>query len=217
MENVGEKFPSFEDSQSEDRLHTVISPQEISPSSKTPPVKNWPVRKASQRGWETRNCTVQHTSKHHPKRSVSEAFDNFRQRRGSITANTQELAEALKAPVSYKLVVSNPTIRNCNDGVDTCIGAVHRLVYDVGSDEHILEIYIKCLSEARYVDDRPIRVCVIMVYNFRLPGFRLPWAENSHTRTKEWNQIPVQGSYCYCDASSSFPTPGPSSQLNRHI
>jgi solute carrier family 35, member E1 len=104
MENAGEKFPSFEDTRSEDKLHTIASPLEISPSINSLPVNNWPPRKSSQTGWEYKNGGG--LQKHRPKRSVSEAFDNFRQRRGSISANTQELAEALKAPISYKLIVS---------------------------------------------------------------------------------------------------------------
>ena len=108
MENAGEKFPSFEDTRSEEKLHSVASPHAISPSVNPLPVSNWPARKSSRTGWENRNGGG--LQKHRPKRSVSEAFDNFRQRRGSISANTQELAEALKAPISYKLIVSTSLV-----------------------------------------------------------------------------------------------------------
>ncbi len=104
MEHVGEKFPSFEDTRSNEKLHTVSSPQQITAPVNPLFVNNWPVRKSSQTGWESRNGGGLH--KHRPKKSVSEAFDNFRQRRGSVSANTHELAEALKAPISYKLIVS---------------------------------------------------------------------------------------------------------------
>jgi hypothetical protein len=103
MENVGEKFPSFEDRRYEEKAYPVFSPRDISSPANSLPVNNWPIRKSSQTGWENRNGGGLY--KHRPKRSVSEAFDNLRQRRGSISANTQELAEALKAPVSYKLIV----------------------------------------------------------------------------------------------------------------
>jgi solute carrier family 35, member E1 len=111
MEKVGEKFPSFEDSRSEEKLHPFLSPQEISSPVNSLPVNNWPVRRSSQTGWENRNGGGLY--KHRPKRSVTEAFDNFRQRRGSISANTQELAEALKAPVSYKLIVRASFLLYC--------------------------------------------------------------------------------------------------------
>jgi solute carrier family 35 protein E1 len=42
---------------------------------------------------------------HRPRRSVSDAIRNLRERRGSVSENAQELAEALKAPVSYRLIV----------------------------------------------------------------------------------------------------------------
>lgn len=103
MEHVGEKFPSFEETRSEEKLHPPAGPQHSRPPINALPVNNRPVRKSSQTGWESRDGRLH---KHRTKRSVSEAFDNFRQRRGSITANTHELAEALKAPISYKLIVS---------------------------------------------------------------------------------------------------------------
>lgn len=103
MDHVGEKFPSFEDSRLEDKLHPVASPQSISSPINPLVGNNWPLRKSSQTGWENRNGGRLH--KYRSKRSVSEAIDNFRQRRGSISVNTQELAEALKAPISYKLIV----------------------------------------------------------------------------------------------------------------
>lgn len=43
---------------------------------------------------------------HRPKRSVSDAINKIRTRQGSVSENAQELAEALKAPVSYRLIVS---------------------------------------------------------------------------------------------------------------
>ena len=38
-------------------------------------------------------------------KSLSEAIRTIHARRGSVSANAQEIAEALKAPVSFKLVV----------------------------------------------------------------------------------------------------------------
>ncbi|KAK2802972.1 suppressor of loss of ypt1 [Onygenales sp. PD_10] len=42
--------------------------------------------------------------KHRPRKSISEAIGGFRTRNASVSVNAQELAEALRAPVSYKLV-----------------------------------------------------------------------------------------------------------------
>ena len=39
-------------------------------------------------------------------KSLSEALRTIHERRGSVTENAHELAEALKAPVSLKLIVS---------------------------------------------------------------------------------------------------------------
>lgn len=44
-------------------------------------------------------------SRHVPQKSLSDAIRTIRTRKGSVSANAQELAEALKAPVSFQLVV----------------------------------------------------------------------------------------------------------------
>lgn len=42
------------------------------------------------------------------RKSLSDAFRTVRTRKGSVSQNAQEIASALKAPVSLKLVVSTP-------------------------------------------------------------------------------------------------------------
>lgn len=42
--------------------------------------------------------------KHRPRKSISEAISTIRSRNASMTANAQEIAEALRAPISYKLI-----------------------------------------------------------------------------------------------------------------
>lgn len=46
-------------------------------------------------------------TRHGRQKSLSDAFHNIRTRRGSVSANAHELADALKAPVSPKLIVSS--------------------------------------------------------------------------------------------------------------
>ncbi|EGD88243.1 hypothetical protein H112_04728 [Trichophyton rubrum D6] len=41
---------------------------------------------------------------HRPRKSISEALGSFRTRGTSVSVNAQELAESLKAPISYKLI-----------------------------------------------------------------------------------------------------------------
>jgi solute carrier family 35, member E1 len=101
MDNAKEQFPPYEDLRPDFKPNTVIN---SSPSTTSSPVGPWPARRSSPSGRDTKKLGGLH--RHRPKRSVGEAFDNFRQRRGSISANTQDLAEALRAPISYKLIVS---------------------------------------------------------------------------------------------------------------
>jgi hypothetical protein len=104
-----EKFPSFDET-ANFHLNTQIkstavtdSPAELTPAQ--PPFQDfrWPARNSSQRHREGRNSQVY---THRSRRSVSDALNNLRTRQGSVSENAQDLAEALKAPISYKLIVS---------------------------------------------------------------------------------------------------------------
>ena len=97
-------FPTPESQVSDDKLQPVSSPEEFPPFRRSGSNDRWTPRKSSQdrRGSRPYSSPYRH---HASKRSVSEALDNFRARRGSVSANAQELADALSAPVSYKLIV----------------------------------------------------------------------------------------------------------------
>src|SRR5882757_9644096 len=102
-----ERFPSFDDTPPNLHINSsgvAESPLEISPGQLLNHEIKWPVRKMSQRLRDARPAGVY---THRPRRSVSDAIHKFRTRQGSVSENAQELAEALKAPVSYKLIVSD--------------------------------------------------------------------------------------------------------------
>ena len=103
-----ERFPSFDHSTPPNfplnAPFIAESPQEISPSPFPTGELRWPHRKMSQRLRDARPGGV-YTHRH--RRSVSDALHRIRTRQGSVSDNAQELAEALKAPISYKLIVSD--------------------------------------------------------------------------------------------------------------
>ncbi|KAH8691104.1 putative ER to Golgi transport protein [Talaromyces proteolyticus] len=60
----------------------------------------WQSRKAAGHViWDPRAA-----SKHRPRKSISETISTIRMRNSSMSANAHEIAEALRAPVSYKLI-----------------------------------------------------------------------------------------------------------------
>jgi len=58
------------------------------------------------KAWGSGTINVAGPRGHGRQRSLTDAMRNIRDRRGSMGANAHELAEALKAPLSVKLVVS---------------------------------------------------------------------------------------------------------------
>ncbi|KAJ6107919.1 hypothetical protein N7523_009242 [Penicillium sp. IBT 18751x] len=74
-----------------------------SPSVKYASGEPWEPRKSAFYSREHANGSARN-SKHRPRKSISEAITTIRTRNGSVSANAQELAEALRAPVSYRLI-----------------------------------------------------------------------------------------------------------------
>lgn len=97
-EASNERFPSFEDEPRRASL-AQISESPLETSTPIVPEYKWPARSNSQR--------LNRPAGHRHRKSVSEALNKFRARQGSVSENAHELAEALKAPVSYKLIVSD--------------------------------------------------------------------------------------------------------------
>ncbi|KPI37993.1 putative transporter C83.11 [Cyphellophora attinorum] len=91
-----EKFPSF-DLEARRPSLAQITESPLETSAPIVPEYKWPARSNSGRA-------TNRAAGHRHRRSVSEALKNFRTRQGSVTDNAHDLAEALKAPVSYKLI-----------------------------------------------------------------------------------------------------------------
>ncbi|KAL9057578.1 MAG: hypothetical protein Q9206_002283 [Seirophora lacunosa] len=64
----------------------------------------WPAKKESHIAWSNGHLSAT-PSKHARQKSISEAIRTIRTRKGSVSANAAELAHALKAPVSVKLII----------------------------------------------------------------------------------------------------------------
>ncbi|KAJ5907995.1 hypothetical protein N7495_000677 [Penicillium taxi] len=74
--------------------------------SRTPSVKyneTWEPRKTALYSRDLVNGSFRNP-KQRPRKSISETITTIRARNGSMSANAQELAEALRAPVSYRLI-----------------------------------------------------------------------------------------------------------------
>jgi solute carrier family 35 protein E1 len=105
-----EKFPEHTDG-------FISQPEGRSPSPRrvnsqlngfTPSVDRWQPRRKSMSGLAQWSGGSIEGRSHGRQKSLSDAFRTIRTRRGSVSANAHEIAEALKAPVSPKLIVRNP-------------------------------------------------------------------------------------------------------------
>ena len=112
-----EKFPDFDHSISREYLVTFDENENTAATSSRSPSpaktngtlhsERWLSRKESHLAWGNYNG---HTNLAPPRRdgrqrSLSDAFKTIRSRKASVSENAHEIAEALKAPVSFKIVV----------------------------------------------------------------------------------------------------------------
>lgn len=102
MTSPVDKFPPYSD----EPYDTSVHPGEPQSSStiKYAPKDLWEPRKTSIFSREHGNGPVR-SSRHRSRKSISEAISAIRTRNASMSANAQELAQALRAPVSYQLIV----------------------------------------------------------------------------------------------------------------
>lgn len=206
-----ERFPSLDVSRSNENRYPVASPVEFTPTQAVTEKHKWPARRSSQRGRE--NGRVPGLHSHRTRRSVSDAINNFRVRRGSVSENAQELAEALKAPVSYRLIVSCLKHMDFITPANTCVGSLCGLVHDFCSDQHLIEINLDCLSKTGHLDNTSIRICLYLVPHPRIPRIGLPQSQEINTSAQKWHHAAFKGSDVYCVAALGVPAPRPSVEL----
>lgn len=112
--NATFKFPAFQPdllpTPEEDNIYGLSSSRSASPSHAAQtngsaiPGDRWHPRKEARFGGMNGSSSGS-SNRHGRQKSLSEAFRTIRTRKGSVSQNAHELADALKAPLSPKLIV----------------------------------------------------------------------------------------------------------------
>lgn len=116
--NPREKFPDFDASQSGDYCPEYDDSQSgrngfartSSPAKANGLLhtERWQTRKDNHLAWGDGHLNVAGPRQHGRHRSLSDAFRNIRTRKASVSENAHEIAEALKAPISLRILVGEP-------------------------------------------------------------------------------------------------------------
>jgi len=170
-----ERFPSFDINTPPTFQLPPITESPVDVTSGQPLLSDpkWQFRRTSQK---TRDPWHTGPHSHRTRRSVSDALHKFRTRQGSVTDNAQELAEALKAPVSYKLIVGEKKVYFQTPRL-TFLGSLYCMVHDLGTHEHILKVDYERISQACDVDHCSIRLGRTMVFSVGFNRISVPFAE----------------------------------------
>lgn len=175
-----DKFPEFEESP----MSTTDDPNShlTTPTIRHPQEDYWQPRKNGHVAWDHPNGVVPHSS-HRPRKSIGETIASLRTRNASVAVNAHELADALKAPVSYKLIVSRKPLPilellflwGLTRYFPLCPpGYVYHLVHDLSSHQYLLEIDLKHSSTPHYSHRCPICLRSCMVFIARICRIYIP-------------------------------------------
>lgn len=138
------KFPDFDQSVSsgdplatqEEERDRVPSPRPNSKFNGSLHGDRWQHRRDNHVTWGNGHAIA--PSRHKRQPSLSDAIRTIRTRKGSVTANAHEIAEALKAPISIKLIVGFISSRVSGGGHLHRPDTLHNLVHDLCPDEYVL-------------------------------------------------------------------------------
>lgn len=97
MPSPVDKFPDFHDDS-----HEPLTDKGL-PSLQYATNDTWQPRRGGNSPWT--HAAGPRGSKHRPRKSINEALTTIRTGNGGVSANAHELAEALRAPVSVRLIV----------------------------------------------------------------------------------------------------------------
>ncbi|KAJ8610663.1 hypothetical protein MRB53_038442 [Persea americana] len=115
-------------------------------------------------------------------KSLGEAIRGFKERRGSVSEGAHELAEALKAPVSPKLVVYPPCLSTST--TLTVLVPLRHLVHDLHLLQRLLKVHPHRLPQAHHPHSRPVRLRLELVYHIILARAPLSHHPDLHPALK---------------------------------
>ena len=131
-------------------------------------------------------------------KSLGEAIRTIHARKASVSANAHELAEALKAPVSYKLVVrSIPCYHSLY--LTSLPDSVLDMVFQLSTYKHLLEINSHHLQATSHFDNHTILLRFLLVSILCSAGSAFSGTQKRNSSFEEWYQTTNEG----CDQDDS--------------
>lgn len=148
--NSIERFPDLEDFPSSygEFLQTDHSQSKISARTPSPGKANvrtygdvWQPHKNSRIEWGNGHVSIAEPRVQGRQKSLSDAIRTIRTRKGSVSQNAHELADALKAPLSFRLMVFNDLGEWVRTMLTNPPESLPYLVYELRVDEHVFQIH----------------------------------------------------------------------------
>ena len=148
-------------------------------------------------------------------KSLSDAIRTIRTR-ASVSANAQEIAQALEAPVSRKLIVSN-SAPFPYALAKTCIVPLSCLVYLFCSHQYVLEIYLKRFPESYNAYTYTIRFSVITMSLHVVAGQYISKSSECYSSFTTWYTVSYLRDHHDNSTAGGLSNRGSSSHLHGHF
>lgn len=177
-----------------------ISPGEPFPNHVFSPTVNgsakelkWQAQKRDRLPWSN-GLTVSGPRRGRQK-SLSEAIRTIKDRRASVSENAHEIAEALKAPVSPRLVVGVQQSFAHTPCLWVSIGSLRVLVHDLDLLQRFFQSHPYSFSIPSNAHTGPIHVRFLLVLRLLLARIPLHVASDSHSSSQIQDPAPFSRAY----------------------
>jgi hypothetical protein len=180
--------------------------------------ERWQPRKEGGLGgsqWQNGRASAGGRS-HRRQKSLSDAIRTIRTRRASVSANAQEIAEALKAPVSPKLIVNN-SAPSSYAYAETCIDSLPCLVYLFCPHEYVLEIHPKRVPESCDAYTYTIRFRLVTMSLHVMAGQCISKSSECYSSFTTWYTVSYPRDHHDNPTAGGLSNRGSSSQLYSHL
>lgn len=181
-----EKFPDLDTFDGQSLYDYNTAKSNGYPSNGAPSVERWNSR---ERGESWANGHPSSGKGHGRQKSLSDAFRTIRTRKGSVSANVHEISDALKAPVSPKLIVCGPLLHSNNNCLFHLVDLVYSLVFLECSDKYVFEIHPECVSQTCHAHSYTIRVRRNLLHILLLAIDNVSSASRSDPIIEAWHSI----------------------------
>jgi hypothetical protein len=216
--NGTEKFPDFDAGITNGQSASPLGPNGYALNGASHGSGDrWQARRDSRVRWAP-NAPAAHAQGHNRSTSMSQAFRHIRS--ASVSQNAHEIAGALRAPVSWKLIVCLPSPFGLSLAtllIPPPLGTLCNMVLVLGPDEYLIQVDTYGLRQTCDTYYNTVRLRSGLLLAVLVASVHIPSTTNLHTSLEAPDTLPLQGCHPDYPATCWVPNSRTSAQLECYL